>query len=513
MSPTRRDFVRLCTGAAAGVALAGVLPLQAAVPEGEAPPYVVRIPLSPDPAAHAGTGLEAELHVRDGRIEEARLIGGAYRDAEALLRGRSLEEAPRLAGRLCAACATAHASTASLALEKAAGIVLPAPARLLRNLTAQLEFLQAHLLRFRELVLYGTDGGLPLVPGDAASRVGRRRSLEETAREALNMRTLCCEAATLLGGTLPYPDTIVVGGVTCLPQADRLREAAATATRIRAFILDTYLPLVYGAVRRQGRRTAVPIGGRNLLCAGAFPADDKGRRPLFAPGVFMEGRDLPFDDTLIREELKYARFSFPQGNVAPCRTAVRPDPDKAGAYSRIKAASYAGKPMETGPTARLWINNIALSEAGRRLLAGLTKKKVNRFRDLGDFAFSVAGRHIARAEEALFVAGELEQRLREPFPEGRARNEPGNAVSGEGLAFTETPHGSLIHYVRAEEGRIAGWVVVSPSMWNCAPRNNTDLPGPLEAALTGLPLPDPADPVAVRRVVRAFAPCFDCAEL
>ncbi len=513
MSPTRRDFVRLCTGAAAGVVLTGVLPLQAAVPEGEAPePFGVRVPLPADPAAQAGIGLEAELCVRDGRIAEARLIGG-YRDEEDPLRGRSPEDVPRLAARLCAACGPAHALASSLALEKAAGIAAPAPARVIRHCAAQFEMLQAHLLQFRRLVLHGPDDGLPLIPGDAASRAGRKRSLEATAGEALEMRTLCREAAALLGGALPYPDNLVVGGVRSLPRPDRLHEAAAVATRIRTFLLETCLPLVHGAARRAGKQAATPIGGKNLLCAGAFPADDNGRRPLFAPGVFMEGRDLPFDDTLIRAELKYARFSFPEGNTASCRASGHPDPDKEGAYSRIRAASYAGKPMETGPTARLWINNIPLSETGRRLLRRTLKKDVSRFRDLGEFAFSVAGRHIARAEEALFAAEALEKRLREPLPEGTARNESGSTISGEGLAFTETPHGSLIHYMRVEAGRIADHVVVSPSMWNCAPRNNTDLPGPLEAALTGLALPDPADPVAVRRVVRAFAPCFDCAGL
>ena len=49
------------------------------------------------------------------------------------------------------------------------------------------------------------------------------------------------------------------------------------------------------------------------------------------------------------------------------------------------------------------------------------------------------------------------------------------------------------------------------STWNASPRDALGLPGPIEAALVGLEVADPAQPVELLRVIHSFAPCAACA--
>lgn len=474
------------------------------------PPQVVSLPL--DTVQRIEGPLRAEIVIRDGLVTEARVSGGMYRGFETILLGRDPRDAAQLVQRLCASCSTAHAVAASLALEQAAGVKVPSAARLIRNLILAADFLQAHLLHFYRFAL---PDYVPDLPGSSLTARGsqnRNRAIAEQCRQAFEMRVLCHEAAALFGGRMPHPQSIAAGGVTCKPDRAGILGYTERIKRIKDFLSEKYLPLVYATAARWKPLAERAAGCRNMLCVGAFPMDEGGRRFLFSPGVVMEGKDLPFDATLIREDVKYAWFATPPESPAPLRLSGHPSPDKAGAYSFIKAACYAGKPMEVGPLARLWINDVPLSETGRDLAAELLGKKAQTFRELGEeTAFSVMGRHIAGAEESLFVAEAIATWLQQLDPADETSAAFAVPLAAEGLAFTESPHGSLTHYMRVENGAIAVYVIVSPSMWNCAPRNSAERRGPLEEALIGLPVPDAANPVSVTRMIRAFAPCPGCA--
>jgi Ni,Fe-hydrogenase I large subunit len=53
--------------------------------------------------------------------------------------------------------------------------------------------------------------------------------------------------------------------------------------------------------------------------------------------------------------------------------------------------------------------------------------------------------------------------------------------------------------------------VVDGSTWNASPRDALGGSGPIEAALVGTPVSDPARPLEIQRVVHSFAPCAACA--
>jgi Ni,Fe-hydrogenase I large subunit len=81
----------------------------------------------------------------------------------------------------------------------------------------------------------------------------------------------------------------------------------------------------------------------------------------------------------------------------------------------------------------------------------------------------------------------------------------------EGWSLGEGPRGSVGHWLRIKDALIDRYQVVDGSTWNASPRDATGMPGPMEAALAGVPVADPARPIELLRVIHSFAPCAACA--
>jgi len=75
----------------------------------------------------------------------------------------------------------------------------------------------------------------------------------------------------------------------------------------------------------------------------------------------------------------------------------------------------------------------------------------------------------------------------------------------------EGPRGALCHAIRIRKKLIENYQLVVPTTWNASPKDAKDQPGPIEQALIGCPVKDPANPFEVVRVVRSFDPCLACA--
>jgi hydrogenase large subunit len=81
----------------------------------------------------------------------------------------------------------------------------------------------------------------------------------------------------------------------------------------------------------------------------------------------------------------------------------------------------------------------------------------------------------------------------------------------EGWSLGEGPRGSVGHWLRIKNAIVDQYQIVDGSTWNASPRDALGLPGPIEAALVGLEVADPAQPVELLRVIHSFAPCAACA--
>jgi [NiFe] hydrogenase large subunit len=68
----------------------------------------------------------------------------------------------------------------------------------------------------------------------------------------------------------------------------------------------------------------------------------------------------------------------------------------------------------------------------------------------------------------------------------------------------------LGHWIHIQNSSIDNYQMVVPTTWNLGPRCGEGIPGPLEQALVGTPVADPANPVEVIRVIHSFDPCIAC---
>lgn len=465
-----------------------------------------KIKVSIDPVTRIEGHLKIEVEVKGGKVVDAKCSGGMFRGFENILKGRDPRDASQIVQRICGVCPTAHATAASLALDDAFGVKLTNNGRVARNLILGANFLQSHILHFYHLAALDYVNGpevAPFIPRyknndvrlDAATnQVGVDQYLE-----ALEIRKICHEMVALLGGRMPHVQGIVVGGTTEIPTREKLDDYKQRFKVVKTFIEEKYLPLIYRLAGPYGDLLKTGSGHKNCIAHGGFPLDDKGNTLLKA-GVYTDGKFAEFDPDKIKEYVKYSFFADSTTGLHPSEGKTIPDPEKASGYSFIKSPRYNDKPHEVGPLARMWITNPELSAVGQKALG------VKRMRDIGDAAFSILGRHVARAEEAFLVAKQMELWLDEAQPGVETFVPAEIPENAEGLGLSEAPRGALLHYISIKDSVIENYQITSATIWNANPMDDMGQRGPIEEALIGVPVPDVDNPVNVGRLIRSFDP-------
>ena len=120
-------------------------------------------------------------------------------------------------------------------------------------------------------------------------------------------------------------------------------------------------------------------------------------------------------------------------------------------------------------------------------------------------------RHVARALEAVKIARAMTGWLDELIPGQKAYDDNFDQYSGYGVGLSEAPRGALGHWVEITEGKISHYQVITPTCWNASPRDDQDVPGPMEQALIGTPIENPDQPLEALRVIHSYDPCLSCA--
>jgi Ni,Fe-hydrogenase I large subunit len=78
------------------------------------------------------------------------------------------------------------------------------------------------------------------------------------------------------------------------------------------------------------------------------------------------------------------------------------------------------------------------------------------------------------------------------------------------LVLLKPPAARLAHWIEIKNGVIKNYQVMAPTTWNVGPNDEQGKSGPIEAALTGIEIEDPHDPVEVGMVARSFDSCLVC---
>jgi Ni,Fe-hydrogenase I large subunit len=497
--------------------------------------------LSIDPVTRVEGHLSVRVEVENGTVARAWCTGESFRGFESILVGRSPLDAQLITQRICGVCPVEHGIASVQAQDQAYGVVPPENGRLLRNIMAAANFIQSHILHFYTLsavdfidiaaVLQyqGKDGGLnhlktwiqtqlsstsyfpvaPFLPrfdADYLASLDINFGALRNYLKALEIRTDASKLGAMFGGKLPHVASLVPGGSTQRVDDRQIQDALVIIRRIRSFIDNAYLPDVKAVAGAFPGYFNIGRGPENFLAYGVFPENSSGSLML-SRGVLRQWNLQPLDIARLSEDVKYSLFSSASG-LHPSAGQTVPSPDKAGAYSWVKAPRYDRSVMEVGPLARVLVTYLSNGNTRLRALVDGLLGELNR--PVTDLA-SVMGRHAARALECKLIADRVEEWLNALTPGQNAFVNFSIPGTGQGVGLTEAARGALGHWMQISGSVISRYQCVVPTTWNASPRDDAEQPGAMEQALTGTPVANEAHPIEAVRVVRSFDPCLSCA--
>ncbi len=470
-----------------------------------------------DPLTRIEGHLRVETIVEDGTVIEARCGGTLYRGFEQILEGRNPLDAVQLTQRFCGVCPTAHAVASSQCLDNALGVMPPDNGRIIRNLIQGANYIQSHVLHFYHLAALDFVRGPnfpPFVPRyEADYRLPKATSDEIVDHyvQALHIRVKAHEMSAVFSGKMPHCASVVPGGVTVTPTVDKVTTFIWRLKELREFIENVYLPDVLTVAEVYRDYGEIGAGCKNLLSYGAFdlnnePAVTK-RKRFFTMACVRSGNLEPLDPAKITEDVKSSWYRS-ASHLHPSKGETVPDPEKASGYTWLKAPRYAGSVYEVGPIAR---GMIAHTTGGDPVHVKAIDEALTHLRLKPENLYSVLGRHLCRAIETKVLADvmaewvlqvKLDQPVAQPLPM------PDKA---DGFGLWDASRGALGHWITIGNKKIERYQAVVPTTWNASPHDDKGQPGPIEQALVGAPVKDPANPFSVARIVRSFDPCIACA--
>lgn len=452
-----------------------------------------------DPVSRIEGHLKIEIKVDTvngvQQVVDAFSVGTLFRGFERILENRDPRDAPIITSRICGVCPTSHAQAGVNTLDAALGVTAPSAGRILRNLVHGACFLESHILHF--YLLSAPDyiqgpGMLPWTPGwklDRRIDEGIAGILLGHYLTAVEIRRKAHEMGAIFGGKLPHTPAYIAGGFTAVAKAAQRDSFRAYLNEIVAFIANTYIPDAELLASLFPDYFSIGRGFGNLLAFGAFELNSSGSSKLFNRGRLPSGSASPLtvDMNAVTESVTRSWYDESTNGANPTTGFTLAQHPKAGAYSWLKAPRYGGTTHEVGPLARMMVN--------------------------GDYTngISVMDRHIARAREALKLANAMGQWLDELPLDVSAYTPCTVPATATAMGLTEAPRGALGHWLNIAAGKISRYQIITPTCWNCSPRDTAGQRGPLEEALVGTPVANIDSPVEVLRVIHSFDPCLDCA--
>jgi hydrogenase large subunit len=440
-----------------------------------------------------------------------------YRGIGQMLVGREPLDAVKMTQRICGICPSAHAVASAQCADDALGIVPPDNGRIIRNLIEGANYIQSNLLHFYHLAALDFVRGpnfppfIPRYEVDCRLPKSANDQIVSHYIEALQMRLKAHEMGAVFAGKMPHAASIVPGGVTVTPAADKVPNFLWRLKELREFIENVYLPDVFKIARAYHDQAQVGIGCKSLMSFGAFDLDNApavtNRARFFKMARFRGGKVEPLDPAGITQDVASSWYRSPS-HLAPATGDPQPDPKRSPGYSWVKSPRYDSTEYEVGPLARAVIAHAGGGNPayGKALDGALTELKLK-----PDNLFSVLGRHLCRAVETKVLADAMADWVLQIDPAKPVIAQKAAPDQARGMGLWDATRGALGHWMSLRDKRIEHYEVIAPTAWNASPRDDRGQPGPIEQALAGAEVKDPSNPISVARIVRSFDPCIACA--
>lgn len=425
----------------------------------------------------------------DQVIVDAKCAGSLYRGFEDILIGRDPAEAITITERICGVCPVSHGIAAATVLENASGEQPPKNAKIVRDLMLASNFVANHITHFYLLSLpdyvAGSQGSFAQETWNIDMRNDAAlQSIPANLAKALEARRKAHEMTAVFGGRMPHPPSIIPGGQTAGLEADRVTKFKALLAELTEFTKNYYRPDVETLARVYPEYYNIGQGPGNLMCFDVFSRGTDA--PLFPGGYVLDGSSTV--NKVYTGEIEEATdFAFYTSDSSghPSTGTTTPEFPKNNAYTWTKAPRYKGLRMECGSLARLWMSG--------------------KYRH----GISVMDRFMARLVETELLLEKMASWIEEGDSTAvhNGFNVPNNAKA---FGLTEAPRGAIGHWMSISGGKISSYQVITPTCWNCSPKDAAGNHGPLEAALISVPVTNINQPIEAMRVVHSFDPCLDC---
>ncbi len=552
------------------------------------------------------TRIEGHLRV-EAIIDENNIITDAYtsstmfRGIETIVKNRDPRDIGLMTMRICGVCTGTHYQRSIEAVEDAFNVKIPKNARIVRNLIQGALYLHDHVVHFYHLhaldwvdiisalkadpklaaneALRWTDTPYGSGEGDLKKiqeRVGKfveqgrlgifsnaywgnkhyklspEQNLVAVAHylQALDIQRDMSKMQAIFGGKMPHPQSLVVGGVTCIQDIQnpaRIAQFKSHLVKINDFIKNAYMAdiLMAGTIYADEALDGTGAGLKNYMSYGDFRLNDNdfySSELLFPRGIVLDG-DLsklhPLDQTKITEDVSHSWYDGKgepdvglhpyEGKTVPKYTGLEKKEDGYAylkteeKYSWIKSPLYDDIRMEVGPLARIVVG-LAAKHEGITSAATSFLGKLGKQLGLGKAApasviLSTVGRTAARAIETEVMGNVMIDWLDE-LAANVASGDKSTwtefdfdkvSKSARGFGMAEAPRGSLGHWIVIEDGKVKNFQAVVPSTWNAAPRDYKGRMGAYESSLIGTKVADPEQPLEILRTIHSFDPCIACA--
>jgi quinone-reactive Ni/Fe-hydrogenase large subunit len=545
-----------------------------------------------DPITRIEGHLRAEVIVGDdGVVEDAFVSSTLWRGLEVIAKGRDPRNIPLMMQRICGVCTYSHYLKSTITVENALGIKIPYNAELVRTLMNAALFIHDHPVHFyhlhgvdwvdivsalsaderkaSELAFKYTDNPIgtgenelklvkekiakfakhPQGLGPFANAYWGHKTYKLTPEQnlialshylkALEMQRIAAQMMAIFGGKQPHPQSLVVGGVTCVmdilnPQ--RMGEYLVKFQQLADFINNAYYPDILMAVEMYKTEPSVmkPMGVKNFMAYEEFMV---GRNEyLFESGIIMNGdlsKVFEINEDKITEDATHSWYKNDKplhpydGETEPNYTgfidgeSIGVDGtnvktkliDETKKYSWIKSPRYNGEPMEVGPLASILVAYVK----GNEKVTTLVNEFLAKAEIPAAALLSTLGRTGARmlqskliADNALVAFSNLIENLKVD-QETCAPYIIDNNKEYIGRGIGEVPRGMLSHWIKIKNGVVANYQAVVPSTWNAGPMDAQGKKGPYEADLIGLKIQDLTQPLEIIRIIHSFDPCIACA--
>ena len=343
----------------------------------------------------------------------------------------------------------------------------------------------------------------------------------------------------VFGAKQPHPQSLTVGGVTCvmdLQSPARLGEYMVKFQEMADFINRAYWPDLVMAAKAYANEPSVvnDIGTPNLMTYQDFQIG--ANEYLFDGGYILNGdisKVFEVDENLITEEATRSWYKNDaplhpyDGDTTPNYTGFKDAKtlnakgemeeskvfDIAGKYSWIKAPRYNSLPMQVGPIANIVVNYVK----GNKNVVPVVDKFLAETGLPVSAVLSTLGRTACRMIEAKIIADNALKALNNLIENLKvddstcAKYQIDANKEYKGRFIGNVPRGMLSHWCRIKNGVIENWQAVVPSTWNASPKDAKGQMASYEACLIGLKIADLKQPLEIVRKIHSYDPCIACA--